>query len=705
MIFVDRISVLPLLQLLPQAVLQRIRTRHSLRFRFFSASPGGARLLALFKLLGLMAGEEADYDYIDVRDPGGALAAVRSQQMDPLPLCQAARRAIYEPSPVVARFSRRFDRERLLLYLEKAQEEEIRPTLMRINVVSWFRRKEALGTQSRAVYALPRTHWQPYLQGYAVERGVELRGYRTFNWPRALPWRRLSRLAGPLLRNLVKVPRTGKAKVTLVARTVDRPPFTVATPFSGRGLTLNLSHNSDLIWVPSAGMLPDQLLVYAFRQDEPLDQPMYSDLRDNGIRAVAITKGARGTESMPVWPRWRDVRELLGQLRGEWKFLSSSIVRTLLTRGVDRWVAAKLLNFTAQYHRWRWFFSSFDIKLHVDFAHSYRVRLASDQAIADLGGLSIGCQESYEAFPSIFRAGTVDVHFTFSSAWVESERLSHSVIPHFVSTGYVHDHAFSSVRDKGALVRDELAHHGARFVICYLDENSVDDRRLGPSHAMRAENYRYLLDKILSDTSLGLVLKPKKTTTLRMRLGKVDGLLDEALATGRCYIHEKGSSLRTNAFPCEAGAAADVTIGILSASTAALECALSGTPTLLIDREAVTYHPLYALGEGRVVFREWDSLWAALVAYRRDPNDTPGFGDWSPTISTLDSFQDGRAAERMGQYIHWLCRGLAEGMSREETMESARSKYVAMWGSDKVVDLRNWAGGTAQEAGELQLSR
>jgi hypothetical protein len=188
---------------------------------------------------------------------------------------------------------------------------------------------------------------------------------------------------------------------------------------------------------------------------------------------------------------------------------------------------------------------------------------------------------------------------------------------------------------------------------------------------------------------LGLVFKPKKAANLRMRLGPVAGLLDEALATGRCYIYEEGGTVATEALPCEASAAADVTIGILSASTAALECALSGTPTLLIDREAVTYHPLYALEDGRVVFKSWDSLWSALSHFRRDPASLPRFGDWSPTLSTLDSFRDGRAAERMGQYIHWLCQGLAQGMTRDRAMEHARSKYVASWGEDKVADLRS----------------
>jgi len=132
-----------------------------------------------------------------------------------------------------------------------------------------------------------------------------------------------------------------------------------------------------------------------------------------------------------------------------------------------------------------------------------------------------------------------------------------------------------------------------------------------------------------------------------------------------------------------------VAIGLLIGGTAAMESALTGTPTLLIDRERPTGHPLSELEKGEVVFQDWDSLWRALSAYRRDPASVPGFGAWSPMLDELDSFRDGRAAERIGSYIGWLAEGLGKGLSREETMELARQRYVAIWGDDKVVRLQN----------------
>ena len=159
------------------------------------------------------------------------------------------------------------------------------------------------------------------------------------------------------------------------------------------------------------------------------------------------------------------------------------------------------------------------------------------------------------------------------------------------------------------------------------------------------------------------------------------------MGTGRCYVHKEGI-VATDMLPCEASAAADVTIALLYGSTAALDSALFGTPTVLLDREWQPYHPLYALGEGRVVFKDWDNLWEALAGYRRDPTSAHGFGDWAPTLYELEEFRDGDAAKRMGEYIGWLCEGLAQGLTREETLVLAHKRYTQLWGSDKVTNLR-----------------
>ena len=142
--------------------------------------------------------------------------------------------------------------------------------------------------------------------------------------------------------------------------------------------------------------------------------------------------------------------------------------------------------------------------------------------------------------------------------------------------------------------------------------------------------------------------------------------------------------------PAAAALAADIAIqGQLSAGTAALESALAGVRTLLLDREGWHVSPLYRLGVGRVVFTNWDDLWNALTDHWASPGGVPGLGDWSPMLNELDPFRDGRAAERMGTYLHWLIEGLRDGRDREIVMADAAERYCREWGWDKIQEVNS----------------
>jgi hypothetical protein len=380
-----------------------------------------------------------------------------------------------------------------------------------------------------------------------------------------------------------------------------------------------------------------------------------------------------------VWFPWTDWETLRLWWRLEFWMIGQWLLSLARHPRHPFWLFRKLSAFVLKYAYWHGFFRKFGVRLHVSHGDWHTERAAADQALADLGGLSVSYQKSYEPFASTFRASAVDVHFGFALSSADSELRSYSKISQFVVAGYIHDHSFLHVRRSASQVRSKLQRAGAEFIICFLDEGSGDDKKHTISHEHAGENYEYILSKVLVDPTLGLVLKPKKPSTLRRRLGHLSDHLDKVLATGRCFLFEEG----------EACQAADVSIGLLFGGTAAVESALGATPTLLIDRERLIGHPLYELGKDRVVFDDWDSLWQALSDYRRDPAAVAGFGNWSSMLDELDSFRDGRAAERMGSYIGWLAEGISKGLSREETMEMARQRYVEVWGNDKVIQLKD----------------
>jgi hypothetical protein len=158
------------------------------------------------------------------------------------------------------------------------------------------------------------------------------------------------------------------------------------------------------------------------------------------------------------------------------------------------------------------------------------------------------------------------------------------------------------------------------------------------------------------------------------------------LQTGRCHWYEEGAIQGIHP-PAAAALAGDIAIhGHACTGTAAFEAALAGTPTVMLDLEGWHTSAIYDLGP-QVIFRSRQELWDALEEYRKAPKSHPEFGCWSPMIAKLDPFRDGRAAHRMGEYLHWLLEDLKAGMDRGRAMARAAEKYAGMYGNDKVAGI------------------
>jgi len=297
-------------------------------------------------------------------------------------------------------------------------------------------------------------------------------------------------------------------------------------------------------------------------------------------------------------------------------------------------------------------------------------------------------QRSYEGNPTVQTVLLADVYFGFSRQGAAIEAAAGSSIDCHVTTGYLGDHRFPLVRDEAAKVRRLLQENGARRIAAYFDEGSFPDGRWGVDARRLQAHYGFLLDKLLGERDFGLVLKPKVPSTLVRRLGPVGDLLRRAVATGRCHVYEEGV-LQGSAPPAQAALSADLAIhGSVASGTAAVEAALAGVPTVLLDDDGWKTSPLYRLGVGRVVFEEWEALWHTWQESRTAPGAVPGFADWTPLLDEIDPFRDGRAAERMGTFLKWMIEGFSAGKSREAVLAQATERYRRAWGEDKIATVR-----------------
>jgi len=434
----------------------------------------------------------------------------------------------------------------------------------------------------------------------------------------------------------------------------------------GRGDSriINDGNNSDFYWMLQAGFSREQVVYLS------LDMASQNVLKDSGIHTVS--ENDTRAYILPM------------NFRGNYRAIRSDALNARERRELIRLSHI----YRAQRGIWSGFFKQYNIKVFMTWNKSDGMHAIMADAIQALGGISAVNQVSFDGFRSFEHQVSTDLAFGFSGWSAEIEHELMSEIPYFVIAGYPRDHARPLLEKQARVLRDKLERAGATKIVFIIDGNSLNDNRWQSGHEIQQENYRYVLERVLDTPWLGAIFKPKAPHSLRERLGEVNELLCAAERTGRCMVLENKHYVTTVESVLLAGLVADVAIhGHLLSGTAALECALAGIPTLLIDRENVPFSKLNELPRGTVVFESWTSTISAVIDHFSSKNSVPGFGDWGEMLDELDPFRDGKASYRIGTYLKWLLDGFDSGLDRDQVLTEAASRYMDEWGADKVVSI------------------
>ncbi len=428
---------------------------------------------------------------------------------------------------------------------------------------------------------------------------------------------------------------------------------------------------SDVFFWQQSLLPAKNVLIYSSRQTTVRH---WQEIQEAGMHIVALHPRLVDVDEIPIFsPSFHIKTKQLNQRQGSFHFL-------------ERWfLDTEVWRYNYKKHYWLNFFEQYGIKVHYSEFKYDNEHIAIADVLNELGGVSAMWQRSYEEFATPEATIVADLLFSFTPQRFEIEKQNNSRISYHIATGYHGDFRFPILRNQAQQVRASLQKNGARHIIAFYDEATGDDGRWCFSHSVAQTSYSFLLEKVLAEPWLGLVIKPKKPNTLRYVLGEFDELLDRAEATGRCYVYyEKEDLLRFP--PAGAALAADIAINDnVYAVTAALESVLAGIPTLLLDRENWNVSQLYQFEAGKVIFPDWQSLWNTLIDHWNTPQGISGLGDWSLLFDELDPFRDGKAAERIGTYLHWLIQGFEQGLKRDTILADAAERYGQQWGYDKIV--------------------
>jgi hypothetical protein len=677
-----------LLAVLPRLVWRRVRGRAVTRCEVIDASPLALRVAQVTARPFGVAVTVLRFRMIDVREPDGLLIRLTAFYRD-----MDAVQADVVADPAFQLFlSRCGTADRLSAAVIKtvaAISLTDRTTLWRVmllaRLVEWLGRDQPAGER---VLVAERRPWGRAVVRYAATYGVAL-----IEVPVTLDLRTaVQRTLGPRVLGALRAARDVFAHRRIVGA-AGTPREDVASPDADRRSRLAVSYHgqfsindpsrySDLFfWQESELSGRDLLMLFEFPQD-PLDREKWLQLREHGIDAIALYPGAT---TVPDVRLHTHVAGLRGSGRER---AADGVARPDEVRWLKRAIASH--ETTRDY--WQTLFARENVKMYFTWYRYDAKHYAIADALQALGGVTAIYQRAHQPDPAPEISVHADLMFGYAPADAEVERRSGSVIPYHVAVGYFGDHRFTPLKPAAAEVRARLQAHGAKYIVAFFDENSADDERWHTGHQFMRDNYAFVLERLLADPTLGLVLKPKYPSSLRKRLGPVAPSLVQAEATGRCFVFEEGP-LHGALPPAVAALASDLAIhGHLVGSTAGLEAALAGVPTLLLDREGWACSPMYGLGVGRVVFTDWPELWRGVTAHRAHPEAMREFGDWSLMMDSFDPFRDGRGAERVGTYLDWVLKSLHAGAGRDVALADAAERYVATWGRDKIRSVNAGAG-------------
>lgn len=100
--------------------------------------------------------------------------------------------------------------------------------------------------------------------------------------------------------------------------------------------------------------------------------------------------------------------------------------------------------------------------------------------------------------------------------------------------------------------------------------------------------------------------------------------------------------------------ASDISLGHMVGATAALEAALAGCRSLIIDSYGQIRHRRDLYDRADVVYPSVDAALLAIDSFKAGAPETARLGDWTPILAEFDPFRDGHAPDRLRALIERL---------------------------------------------------
>ena len=338
-----------------------------------------------------------------------------------------------------------------------------------------------------------------------------------------------------------------------------------------------------------------------------------------------------------------------------------------------------LLEYKRQYIEWKSIFNKYNIKIVFSWDRFSHTHMAVNNAIRDLGGISVTWQLGFLGHEMQDAQVSSDIFLAYSKHSVDVEKKQRAKVKFFFITGITRNETSKEMKELALDLRHKILNNGAKKIITVIDEGATQGNKWHTGPELQIQTYKKTIQELFKNNKLGLIFKPKNFTNLETILGSDYSLLKEAEKTGRCIILRDHKILF-------ASLASDLCIhSHLCAGTAALETALHNIPTLLIDREGDPKNILHKLPKGRVVFSNWDDTISVINENFNELGENPIIGNWDSIIKELDHFNDNNGSMRTGEIMEKLFELSKKNLDRDNILYETSQWYSKKWGNQTVI--------------------
>ena len=297
-------------------------------------------------------------------------------------------------------------------------------------------------------------------------------------------------------------------------------------------------------WIWKSEFLPPEEITFVSKS-HPINRNDLNEIKNERMNFIALSRKLCRGLNVPI-------------------FLSSFSSNAIKSKSEENAIINLYANqYLNEKKHWRELFERVKAKVYIT-SHKWSSHpLAAAAAMSEIGGVSGVFQSSYYELPCPYSVTCADIYFSFSRKAPLIEMKQGSIIRYNICLGNLAQSRNEFFKVAATKLRAKLKANGATKIISYFDQDTIDDKRWGISHSVSRDSYKFLLNKVMEEKWLGLIIKPKKPNRIRRDLGDLNGLLDKALATGRCHIFDNYNDFSPKNFenpPAQCAMASDISI-------------------------------------------------------------------------------------------------------------------------------------------------